>query len=95
MKKSYLLGVLLLLWSVAVWGQTPDEGFASQLKSYVEKRVAGEDAEAGRTPQINYDYLCITTQDLLKTHIIDHPISVPNCIVQIDNYYVKEGLLCH
>ncbi len=44
MKKSYLVGALLLLWSVAVWGQTPDEGFASQLKNYVEARVAGEDA---------------------------------------------------
>ena len=41
---------------------------------------------------INYDYLCITTQDILKTHIIDNPIQVPSCIVQIDNYYVKEGL---
>lgn len=41
---------------------------------------------------INYDYLCITTQDITKTHIINHPISVPDCIVQIDNYYVKEGL---
>lgn len=41
---------------------------------------------------INYDYLCITTQDITKTHIINHPISVPDCIAQIDNYYVKEGL---
>lgn len=46
----------------------------------------------GALATINYDYLCITTQDLLKTHIIDNPISVPNCMVQIDNYYVKEGL---
>lgn len=41
---------------------------------------------------INYDYLCINTQDLLKTHIIDNPIGVPNCTVRMDNYYVKEGL---
>ncbi len=51
--------------------------------------VAGEDTALFA---INYDYLCITTQDIAKTHIINHPISVPNCIVQIDNYYVKEGL---
>ncbi|MBQ2842694.1 MAG: PDZ domain-containing protein [Alistipes sp.] len=55
MKKSYLVGALLLLWSVAVWGQTPDEGFASQLKSYVEKRVAGEDA-AFTLVQLNDSY---------------------------------------
>ncbi len=41
---------------------------------------------------INYDYLCVTTQDILHTHIIDNPIAVPNCLVQMDNYYVKEGL---
>ena len=41
---------------------------------------------------INYDYLCITTQDILQTHTIDNPIPVPNCIVMLDNYYVKEGL---
>ncbi len=46
----------------------------------------------GTLATINYDYLCITTQDLLNTHIIDNPIGVPNCMVQIDNYYVKEGL---
>ena len=55
MKKSYLVGALLLLWSVAVWGQTPDEGFASQLKSYVEARVAGEDA-AFTLVQLNDSY---------------------------------------
>ncbi len=41
---------------------------------------------------INYDYLCVTTQDILQTHVIDNPITVPNCLVQTDNYYVKEGL---
>lgn len=41
---------------------------------------------------INYDYLCITTQDIGQTHIINHPINVPVCTSRIDNYYVKEGL---
>lgn len=51
------------------------------------------DAETqGALAGINYDYLCITTADLLKTHIIDNPITPPTCSAQMDNYYVKEGL---
>ncbi len=52
----------------------------------------GSAGEETALSTINYDYLCVTTQDIVKTHIIDNPISVPNCIVQVDNYYVKEGL---
>ena len=52
----------------------------------------GANVDEAALSTINYDYLCITTQDLVKTHIIDHPIRVPNCLVQVDNYYVKEGL---
>lgn len=52
----------------------------------------GDTGEGTALSTINYDYLCINTADLLKSHIIDNPVSVPNCSVLIDNYYVKEGL---
>ncbi|MDR0949696.1 MAG: hypothetical protein LBM69_09300 [Lachnospiraceae bacterium] len=45
-----------------------------------------------RAPQINYDYLCVTTQQILTTHILDDMISMPECNSLRDNYYVKEGL---
>lgn len=41
---------------------------------------------------INYDYLCVTTMDISQTHIFTHPITLPSCISQVENYYVKEGL---
>lgn len=40
----------------------------------------------------NYDYLCITTDDLQKTHTTDYPLTLPFCTSMIHNYYVKEGL---
>lgn len=42
-------------------------------------------------PPVNYDYLCITTSELLKTHEPDDLILLPECTATAANYYVMEG----
>lgn len=42
-------------------------------------------------PQINYDYLGVTMEQLLKTHIPSHVVPLPYCVSTDCNYYVKEG----
>lgn len=42
-------------------------------------------------PEINYDYLCLTTRKLLATHIIDSELPLPECVALVDNYYVREN----
>ena len=52
-----------------------------------------ENGDTAENPAgINYDYLCVTTQDLETTHSIEVPYPLPNCTAARDNYYVHEGL---
>ncbi|MCM1186143.1 MAG: hypothetical protein NC251_08330 [Lachnoclostridium sp.] len=42
---------------------------------------------------VNYDYLCVDTEQLLRTHILGGLVPMPMCIARTDNYYVQEGAL--
>lgn len=43
-------------------------------------------------PEINYDYLYVTTQELLRTHRIESVVAMPECTATQANYYVREGV---
>lgn len=52
----------------------------------------GEDTtQIQNSPEINYDYLCITTEEILRTHTISDMYSMPLCDSMKANYYVREG----
>lgn len=43
------------------------------------------------TLAVNYDYLCVTTEELLRTHTISDMVSLPICTAKGANFYVREG----
>ena len=52
--------------------------------------VSGESADATKLPDVNYDYLNVTTAELLRNHTISDVIRMPVCNSMTDNYYVRE-----
>ena len=51
----------------------------------------GENEETNVVPEIKYDYLCVTTNQLSQTHNITHDIALPECVATANNYYIREG----
>lgn len=47
--------------------------------------------EIQNIPAINYDYLCVTTDEILRTHSLGNLIPLPLCDSLENNYYVREG----
>ncbi len=53
--------------------------------------VNGETTEE-YLPEISYDYLCITTEQLLRTHVIGDYVPMPLCEAEKNNYYIRQGV---
>ena len=63
----------------ATWGDASylmEEDDASNIKSSL--------------PDINYDYLCVTTEQIMRTHSIQSEVPMPDCNAIAANYYVQE-----
>ena len=54
-------------------------------------RAYDEEENELPAPPINYDYLCVTTKELLQTHEPDDFVPLPECTATAANYYVMEG----
>ena len=70
----------------ATWGDISYQ--STDQETGQEESPMGDDL-----PEISYDYLCITTDQLLRTHILDEAEPMPECTAEADNYYVRENAL--
>ena len=52
---------------------------------------SGQERDGLTLPEINYDYLNVTTEELLRTHSIGGVVPMPLCTATKANYYVMEG----
>lgn len=57
-------------------------------------RMEDTGSESGiALPEVNYDYLNVTTAELLRTHSLSDGVPMPACIATEANYYSREGAL--
>lgn len=52
---------------------------------------AGQNSAGVTVPGVLYDYLCVTTEELCKTHQIDPIVPIPVCVAEKNNYFRREG----
>ncbi len=52
----------------------------------------GNDDYSEILPEVDYNYFCVTSEDICKNHIIDSVIPLPECVALADNYYVMKDL---
>ena len=61
--------------------------------SYQTEESDSQESAQMVMPEINYDYLNVTSEELLRTHIIGGEVPMPVCTATAANYYVREGSL--
>lgn len=54
--------------------------------------VGGGDYPVEKIPTINYDYLCVTTEQMELTHTQENVVEMPECTSMDANFYVREGV---
>lgn len=42
-------------------------------------------------PSVSYEYLCVTTEQIDRTHVIETTVGMPQCVSIEDNFYVREN----
>lgn len=61
---------------------------------YAVDATWGDPVTEDGTQTLLYDYLCVTTQELSRTHSADtSPVAPPLCAAVTNNYYFREGRL--
>jgi len=69
-----------------------EDGYYYVDATWGDASYSNDSADGLKLEDINYDYLLVTSEELLRTHSISSNVEVPVCTSIANNYYVREGL---